>query len=139
MPTLPTYDPLAVPVNRQEVNVVRDFLEGSPVLLNGFWIDMDDRAEKRLTDAIELWDAFEQEGIEWTLADNSKQWLTLFELQAVLSEGKRLRALRSFQLHQEANLYKTQESTQRDMVNWISQHLMPGRNYDHLFEVAGSS
>lgn len=138
MPTLPTFDPLAVPVNRQEINAVRDFLEGSPVLLGDFWFDFDDRAEKRMTDALELWDEFDQEDIEWTLADNSRQWLTLSELQDTYEDGKRLRAIRAFRLHQEATVYKTQESTQRDMVKWIFQHLMPGRVYSHLFEAAGS-
>lgn len=95
----------------QAVNPVRDRLEAAPVRVDGYLIDIDERAEKRMADALGLWSELGFQGIPWVLADNSELIITKPQLQRFYDEGRRLRAIRSLQLHAESRALKNDLST----------------------------
>lgn len=122
MPVLPTHDPLNVPATHEQINAMRDLLEGAPVYVGEILIDIDERSEKRLQDAIELWDDLEVETLDWTMGDNSVIAVTKEDLIYLLNEAKIARGVRALQLHNITRQMKASGTTTlRDLENLKEQ------------------
>lgn len=108
---------------RPIINNIRDQLETGRVTVDGHLIDIDERAEKRMSDALELWDALGVTPLPWTLGDNTVLHVDKAQLQRFYDEGRRLRALRSLQLHTEARALKDNlDTTQEDIDAWEASY-----------------
>lgn len=104
------------------MNAMRDTLESSPVTALGHTVDADEKSDKRMAEALAVWDSLGQASIDWTMADNSVVPLTKADLQDLYDEMRRVRALRGLQLHARARQLKAQlpDLTLRDIQpdNW---------------------
>lgn len=129
MPKLASFDPLAVPVQAGDINLVRNALETVPVLVGTLWLDFDALSERRMADALESFTLLGVTELPWTLADNRQEAVTREQLQRLFLDCKEHRALRALELHQEATQLKQRpQVTQRDLVNWVRDYLMPSRD-----------
>lgn len=138
MPVLPTHDPLAIPATREQVNAIRDILEGAPVTVDGQLIDIDERSEKRLQDAIELWDDLETETLEWTMGDNTTVAVTKADLVYLLGEAKVARGRRAMSLHTEARAFKQSPGTTlRDLATWFSSYAPTDMEFQSFLKESG--
>lgn len=107
----------------QTINPIRDELEASRVTVDGHLIDIDERAEKRMSDALTLWDDMGVTTLEWTLGDNTQLTVDKAQLQRFYDEGRRLRALRALQLHSESRALKDNlDTTQDDIDAWAASY-----------------
>jgi len=118
VPRLPKYDPLDVPASKEDINRLRDELEVAPVTVLGHYIDFDEKSEKRMVDAIALWDELGEEVLAWTMADNSEVQLSKPQLEDILVAARIARGTRALALHQRAKQFKAQGGTLRDLQDW---------------------
>jgi Domain of unknown function (DUF4376) len=126
LPQLPQHDPLNVPATRQQINNLRDELEAAQVVVNGVPVDIHERAEKRIQDAIDMWDALGQATLSWTMGDNSEVPLDKQGLIDLLASAKQARALRGLSIHVSAKVFKGNSQTSlRDLENWKASVLAP--------------
>lgn len=110
----------------QTINPIRDRLEEGRVTVDGHLIDIDERAEKRMTDALKLWDDLGVATIPWVLGDNTEFPVDKAQLQRFYDEGVRLRALRALQLHAESRALKDNlDTTEADIQAWVATY-QPG-------------
>lgn len=98
---------------RGEVNSLRDQMEQAPLLrANCERWDYDRDARERIQRSIAQWDSLgeikrtEDGRIPWTLANNTKAWVSLAELQAAQAELDALLASRGARIHAHAAALK---------------------------------
>lgn len=121
---IPKYDPLArETADAKYINSIRDQLEQSPIKIEGHVYDADEKADKRMREVLQTWDALGLTSVDWTLADNSVVTLTKKELQSVYEQIQVARADRGLRLHKKAREFKEQSPspTMRDVQpeNWL--------------------
>lgn len=123
MPKLQTYDPLSeTQATRQDLKDARNTIEGLPVLANSTPIDIDERSELRMREALEFWDIVGEETINWTLADGTVRALNKEQLESLLLNARILRANRAAQVHLEYRNRKLLPQTLRDCQDWIDSY-----------------
>lgn len=118
----PEADRLAL---RKRVNDIRDKLEASPMLVNGFWIDVNEKADKRMKEVVELAASAGITEQTWTLADNSEHLFAIGDFIALYNAMRLLRMQRAGQLHTEALRFKNKGFTQADLDNWQASYPAP--------------
>lgn len=122
MPQLPKYDPLDVPASVDQINIMRNKLEQSPIVANGYSVDCEPVSEERMRSTVTYWDDLpETEGVVegtgsnrvifWRLADNTVASFNRETLADLLSEMVKNRAIRSSILFTSAGRFKDNPNT----------------------------
>ncbi|MCW7551070.1 DUF4376 domain-containing protein [Endozoicomonas gorgoniicola] len=111
MPSLGKHDPLSQrQADKSLINQTRDRLDNEPVLVSGVLIQCNDESLHRLRETIEFFDDLKQDDgtVSWKLADNGLLPCNREELQTLMIETRKARALRFSRLHARANEFKQQ-------------------------------
>ncbi len=122
MPRLAPYDQLAETLaTRADINRRRAELETAPILIGDYWVECDLQSERRMLEAIDVFEGLGVDTLAWTMADNRTVSLDRTELRKLYGRMKKFRAQRSMKLHRKAQAFKAQlpEVTLRDVVSEI--------------------
>ncbi len=124
MPRLAPYDQLAETLaTRADINRRRAELETAPIRIGDYWLECDPQSERRMLEAIDVFEDLGVNTLAWTMADNRTVPLNRTELRELYRHLKKSRAQRSMTLHRKAQAFKARlpEVTLRDVMSepWL--------------------
>ncbi|MEW5251057.1 DUF4376 domain-containing protein [Microbulbifer sp. 2201CG32-9] len=118
MPRLPEYDPLDVPATRQQVNDWRRDQEEAPLLVDGFFLDVDRESLHRMELRLNHWDQMGTASVAWMTAENHQLWLAQNDLRKLYDNALVEKSRRSAALHKAAQQFKRDGATLRQLREW---------------------
>lgn len=114
------------PATWEQIKYYRDTFELEPITLDdGRTFDYDDPAMKRMLRATNNWAALDKEPdgtLGWKLHDNTITYVTLVELQTILTELDLKQAQRASKLHKQAEIFNATGAllgTVKVLSNWL--------------------